>query len=172
MLNKRPPEFLRKSAKPICRSVSAQTEGFLRFLNFLQNKPDPPYNLSNDGFTCKGGRMVSVNKGDWDVSRGPEADFEFHREWIAACHRKLKPGGTIWISGTYHSIYHLYVPVALRAPRLLASLPCKSGAGTSLMTLAGLSRMRPPICRAVCLRLAKKATLRLPVVAYAPPRLL
>ena len=66
---------------------------------------DPPYNLSNDGFTCKGGRMVSVNKGDWDVSAGPEADFEFHREWIAACHRKLKPGGTIWISGTYHSIY-------------------------------------------------------------------
>ncbi len=66
---------------------------------------DPPYNLSNDGFTCQGGRMVSVNKGAWDKSRGPEADFEFHRMWIAACHRKLKPGGTIWISGTYHSIY-------------------------------------------------------------------
>ena len=66
---------------------------------------DPPYNLSNDGFTCQGGRMVSVNKGDWDRSRGPEADFEFHRTWIAACHRKLRPGGTIWISGTYHSIY-------------------------------------------------------------------
>ncbi|MCF6275665.1 MAG: site-specific DNA-methyltransferase [Robiginitomaculum sp.] len=66
---------------------------------------DPPYNLSNDGFTCKGGRMVRVNKGDWDVSKGPEADFEFHREWIAACHRKLRPGGTIWISGTYHSVY-------------------------------------------------------------------
>ena len=66
---------------------------------------DPPYNLSNDGFTCQGGRMVSVNKGDWDRSQGPEADFEFHRTWIAACHRKLKPGGTIWISGTYHSVY-------------------------------------------------------------------
>lgn len=66
---------------------------------------DPPYNLSNDGFTCKGGRMVSVNKGDWDRSAGPEADFEFHRTWIAACQRKLRPGGTIWISGTYHSIY-------------------------------------------------------------------
>lgn len=49
--------------------------------------------------------MVSVNKGDWDRSAGPEADFEFHRTWIAACHRKLRPGGTIWISGTYHSIY-------------------------------------------------------------------
>jgi len=66
---------------------------------------DPPYNLSNDGFTCKGGRMVSVNKGEWDKSSGPEADYEFHRNWINACHRKLKPGGAIWISGTYHSIY-------------------------------------------------------------------
>lgn len=66
---------------------------------------DPPYNLSNDGITCKAGRMVSVNKGDWDRSRGIEADFEFHRAWIAACRRVLKPQGTIWISGTYHSIY-------------------------------------------------------------------
>jgi len=66
---------------------------------------DPPYNLSNDGFTCQGGRRVSVNKGDWDRSKGPEADFEFHKAWITACHRKLRPGGTIWISGTYHSIY-------------------------------------------------------------------
>ena len=56
---------------------------------------DPPYNLSNDGFTCQGGRMVSVNKGEWDRSAGPEADFEFHKAWITACHRKLRPGGTI-----------------------------------------------------------------------------
>ena len=26
---------------------------------------DPPYNLSNGGITCKAGKMVSVNKGDW-----------------------------------------------------------------------------------------------------------
>ena len=57
--------------------------------------------------------MVSVNKGEWDRSRGPEADFEFHRAWIAACHRKLKPGGTIWISGTYHSVYQCGVALQL-----------------------------------------------------------
>jgi len=74
---------------------------------------DPPYNLSNDGFTCQGGRMVSVNKGDWDRSKGPEADFEFHKAWITACHRKLRPGGTIWISGTYHSIYQCGVALQL-----------------------------------------------------------
>ena len=27
---------------------------------------DPPYFLSNDGITCNGGKMVSVNKGKWD----------------------------------------------------------------------------------------------------------
>src|SRR3989338_2342792 len=66
---------------------------------------DPPYNLSNGGFTCQGGKMVSVNKGAWDVSNGLKKDFEFHLEWIEACRRVLKPEGTIWISGTYHSIY-------------------------------------------------------------------
>ena len=74
---------------------------------------DPPYNLSNDGFTCQGGRMVSVNKGEWDRSKGPEADFDFHKTWITACHRKLRPGGTIWISGTYHSIYQCGVALQL-----------------------------------------------------------
>lgn len=66
---------------------------------------DPPYNLSNGGFTCQAGKAVSVNKGKWDKSNGPKEDFKFHREWIAACKRLLKPNGTIAISGTYHSIY-------------------------------------------------------------------
>jgi len=39
---------------------------------------DPPYNLSNGGFTCYAGRAVSVNKGTWDVSNGLKKDFEFH----------------------------------------------------------------------------------------------
>src|SRR5260370_12446188 len=32
---------------------------------------DPPYFLSNGGITCHPGRMVSVNKGDWDKLPGP-----------------------------------------------------------------------------------------------------
>jgi site-specific DNA-methyltransferase (adenine-specific) len=66
---------------------------------------DPPYMLSNDGFTCQNGRMVTVNKGKWDKSGGIENDLIFHDSWIAACRRVLKPEATIWISGTYHSIY-------------------------------------------------------------------
>ena len=66
---------------------------------------DPPYNLSNGGFTCQAGKRVSVNKGKWDVSRGLENDFQFYLKWIDKCKRVLKENGTIWISGTYHSIY-------------------------------------------------------------------
>jgi site-specific DNA-methyltransferase (adenine-specific) len=66
---------------------------------------DPPYNLSNGGFSVQAGRMVSVNKGTWDVSRGFDEDYNFHYRWLEACRRVLKPGGTLWVSGTYHSIY-------------------------------------------------------------------
>ena len=66
---------------------------------------DPPYNLSNGGFTCHAGKRVPVKKGDWDISQGIEKDFDFHMKWINRCRRVLKENGTIWISGTYHSIY-------------------------------------------------------------------
>lgn len=66
---------------------------------------DPPYNLSNGGFTCHAGKRVSVNKGKWDKSKGIEKDFDFYYAWIEACKRVLKPNGSLWISGTYHSIY-------------------------------------------------------------------
>lgn len=66
---------------------------------------DPPYNLSNGGFSIHAGKMVSVNKGDWDKSKGFKDDYDFHFKWIEACKRVLKPGGSLWISGTYHSIY-------------------------------------------------------------------
>jgi site-specific DNA-methyltransferase (adenine-specific) len=68
---------------------------------------DPPYNLSNGGITCKGGKMVSVNKGEWDKSKGFEDDFEFTYKWIKACRRLLEPEGSIWISGTPHNIYQV-----------------------------------------------------------------
>ena len=63
---------------------------------------DPPYLLSNDGITCVGGRMVSVNKGEWDRSQGLDADHEFNVTWTAEAFRVLKPTGTIWVSGTLH----------------------------------------------------------------------
>ena len=96
---------------------------------------DPPYNLSNDGFTCHAGKMVSVNKGKWDKSKGFEKDFEFHEKWISECRRVLKPSGTIWISGTNHSIYqcgfilqklnfHILNDIAWFKPNAAPNLAC------------------------------------------------
>ena len=69
---------------------------------------DPPYFLSNDGITCQGGKMVSVNKGSWDKLSGNgtsvEEKHKFNRKWIRLCKKVLKPNGTIWISGTLHNI--------------------------------------------------------------------
>lgn len=66
---------------------------------------DPPYNLSNGGFTCHAGKRAPVDKGSWDTSSGIEDDFIFHSAWIGACRRVLKETGSMWISGTYHSVY-------------------------------------------------------------------
>jgi len=68
---------------------------------------DPPYFLSNGGITCHAGKMVKVDKGDWDKSRGPELNHEFNKEWLMRCQRVLKPNGTIWVSGTHHVIFSI-----------------------------------------------------------------
>ena len=66
---------------------------------------DPPYFLSNGGITCHAGKMVKVDKGSWDRSRGPEINHEFNRAWLSRCRRLLKPNGAIWVSGTHHVIH-------------------------------------------------------------------
>ncbi len=97
---------------------------------------DPPYNLSNGGITVHAGRMVSVNKGDWDKSKGFKDDYDFHYKWMEACRRVLKPHGTLWVSGTYHSIYqcghalqslgyHILNDVAWFKPNASPNLSCR-----------------------------------------------
>ena len=66
---------------------------------------DPPYFLSNDGITCSAGKVVSVNKGEWDKIGGLEEKHAFNRQWIRLCHSALNKNGTIWVSGTMHNIY-------------------------------------------------------------------
>lgn len=68
---------------------------------------DPPYFLSGDGITCSGGKMVCVNKGDWDKKISVKEKHEFNKKWIKECKRILKDNGTIWISGTLHNIYSI-----------------------------------------------------------------
>ena len=66
---------------------------------------DPPYFLSNDGISVQAGKIVSVNKGEWDRGSTPKEINEFNKCWIGLCRDKLKEDGTIWISGTYHNIF-------------------------------------------------------------------
>ena len=68
---------------------------------------DPPYFLSNNGITCSSGKMVCVNKGEWDKPSDVESKHSFNRKWINECYRVLKDDGTIWISGTLHNIYSI-----------------------------------------------------------------
>ncbi len=97
---------------------------------------DPPYNLSNGGFTLHAGKRVSVDKGNWDKSRGFEDDYDFHYKWLEACKRVLKPNGTLWVSGTYHSIYqcghalqslgyHILNDIAWFKPNASPNLSCR-----------------------------------------------
>ena len=97
---------------------------------------DPPYNLSNGGFTVHSGRRAKVDKGDWDRSKGFQDDYDFHYSWLEACKRVLKPEGTLWVSGTYHSIYqcghaiqklgyHILNDIAWFKPNASPNLSCR-----------------------------------------------
>lgn len=87
----------------------------IEFMDFLIGKypkgkfdmifADPPYFLSNGGITCHAGKMVKVDKGQWDKSKGPELNHEFNSAWLQRCQKLLQPNGTIWVSGTHHVIH-------------------------------------------------------------------
>ena len=66
---------------------------------------DPPYFLSNGGISYQAGKVVCVDKGEWDKGGTPESIMEFNRKWLTLCREKLKENGTIWISGTHHNIF-------------------------------------------------------------------
>lgn len=66
---------------------------------------DPPYFLSNDGLSIQSGKIVSVNKGKWDKSKGFEFINNFNRKWLSLVRDKMKDNATIWVSGTMHNIF-------------------------------------------------------------------
>ena len=66
---------------------------------------DPPYFLSGGGISMQSGKVVCVDKGEWDKPKSQEDMMEWNRTWLSLCRDKLKDNGTIWISGTYHNIF-------------------------------------------------------------------
>jgi site-specific DNA-methyltransferase (adenine-specific) len=103
----------RSSVKPFYQSehVSLYFSDALRVMARMPSASadmvfaDPPYLLSNDGISCKSGRMVSVNKGEWDRSKGVTADYQWNLEWLSECQRLLTKDGSLWVTGTNHNIY-------------------------------------------------------------------
>ena len=68
---------------------------------------DPPYFLSDGGKSIHSGKVVSVNKGDWDDKSKYNNHLQFTKEWLQQSYRVLRYGGSIWISGTIHNIFDL-----------------------------------------------------------------
>lgn len=66
---------------------------------------DPPYFLSNNGITCQSGKMVSVNKGEWDKVNSINEVDSFNELWLSECQRILSKNGSIWVFGTNHNIF-------------------------------------------------------------------
>lgn len=66
---------------------------------------DPPYFLSNGGISLQSGKVVCVDKGEWDKGKSQDDVMAFNMEWLRLCRDRLKDNGTIWISGTYHNIF-------------------------------------------------------------------
>lgn len=74
---------------------------------------DPPYFLSSGGISCQNGKQVSVNKGEWDLTKTIEDRIKYHRKWISLCRCVLDDNGTIMISSTLHSVYAIGVALEL-----------------------------------------------------------
>lgn len=68
---------------------------------------DPPYFLSNDGLSIQNGKIVSVNKGQWDKSKGYDFINQFNYLWLSQVKNLMKDNATIWISGTTHNIFSI-----------------------------------------------------------------
>lgn len=51
---------------------------------------DPPYFLSNGGISLQSGKVVCVNKGNWDKGKSQEDMIAFNMEWLRLCRDKLK----------------------------------------------------------------------------------
>jgi site-specific DNA-methyltransferase (adenine-specific) len=83
---------------------------------------DPPYFLSNGGISCHAGKMVKVDKGNWDKSRGHALNHAFTTEWLQRCQRVLQPNGTLWVTGTSHVIFSVGYAMQQLGFRILNSI--------------------------------------------------
>lgn len=69
---------------------------------------DPPYNLQlANELRRPNDSVVDAVDDDWDKFNDFKSYDTFTRNWLEAAHRILKPGGTLWVIGSYHNIYRV-----------------------------------------------------------------
>jgi modification methylase len=69
---------------------------------------DPPYNLQLEGNLRRPDHTLVHGVDDpWDQFESFQAYDKFTRSWLLACRRLLKPGGTLWVIGSYHNIFRV-----------------------------------------------------------------
>jgi len=69
---------------------------------------DPPYNLQLEGDLHRPDQSkVDAVDDHWDQFDSFEVYDAFTRAWLLAARRVLKPGGTIWVIGSYHNIFRV-----------------------------------------------------------------
>ncbi|MES2755372.1 MAG: site-specific DNA-methyltransferase, partial [Pseudomonadota bacterium] len=67
---------------------------------------DPPYNLQLGGDLSRpDGSHVDAVTDDWDKFDSLASYDAFTRAWLAEARRVLKPGGALWVIGSYHNIF-------------------------------------------------------------------
>ncbi|MEN4013174.1 MAG: DNA methyltransferase [Bellilinea sp.] len=69
---------------------------------------DPPYNLQlrQELLRPNQTRVAGVND-EWDKFEDFSSYDAFTTAWLGECRRVLKPGGTLWVIGSYHNIYRV-----------------------------------------------------------------
>ncbi|OHD02101.1 MAG: modification methylase [Sphingopyxis sp. RIFCSPHIGHO2_01_FULL_65_24] len=69
---------------------------------------DPPYNLQLGGDLHRpDGSQVDAVNDEWDKFDSLATYDRFTHAWLAEAKRILKPGGSIWVIGSYHNIFRV-----------------------------------------------------------------
>ena len=69
---------------------------------------DPPYNLQLEGELRRpNDSVVDAVTDAWDRFDDFATYDAFCRDWLGAARHVLRPGGTIWVIGSYHNIYRV-----------------------------------------------------------------
>ena len=100
------PSYYKSSSKDFTLIQGDCVETLSKFkFGFDMVFADPPYFLSGGGISYQSGKVVCVNKGDWDKPVTSEELDAFNLRWLTAVREPMKDNATIWISGTHHNIF-------------------------------------------------------------------